>query len=167
MAVPPRPAIEVAARLRLRLRTPRRHGASLSVAGRYNWRYSLRRTARCQPSAASYRGWRYAAQAVSISGASSPLEVRLADLRASLSLATDLGTAFPLEKALRNALLAVGIGRELGMDHQTLSDTYYMAMLRFLGCSAFAHELAAAFGGDDNAFHSTFEASMSVGRMKL
>src|SRR5205809_756767 len=85
---------------------------------RYNWRYSLRRTARCQPSAASHRGWRYAAQAVSISGASSPLEVRLADLLASLSLATDLGTAFPLEKALRNALLAVGIGRELGMDDQ-------------------------------------------------
>src|SRR5207249_4452825 len=34
---------------------------------------------------------------------------------------------------------------------QALSDTYYMAMLRFLGCSAFARELAAAFGGDDKS----------------
>jgi HD-GYP domain-containing protein (c-di-GMP phosphodiesterase class II)/DNA-binding CsgD family transcriptional regulator len=82
---------------------------------------------------------------------------RLAECLASLSLATDLGTAFPLEKALRNALLAIGIGRQLGLTGPALSDVYYMAMLRFLGCSAFAHELAAAFGGDDNVFHSTYE----------
>ncbi len=31
------------------------------------------------------------------------MELRLAELLATLSLATDLGTAFPLEKALRNA----------------------------------------------------------------
>jgi hypothetical protein len=84
-------------------------------------------------------------------------EARLAEVLASLSLATDLGTAFPLEKALRNALLATGIGRRMGLTRQALSDVYYLAMLRFLGCSAFAHELAAAFGGDDNAFHSTYE----------
>src|SRR5262249_45825254 len=84
-------------------------------------------------------------------------QVRLAEVLASLSLATDLGTAFPLEKALRNALLAVGIGRTLDLSAAQLSDVYYMAMLRFLGCSAFAHELAAAFGGDDNAFHATYE----------
>jgi HD-GYP domain-containing protein (c-di-GMP phosphodiesterase class II)/DNA-binding CsgD family transcriptional regulator len=83
--------------------------------------------------------------------------IRLAELLASLSLATDLGTAFPLEKALRNALLAVGIASRLGVSADALSDIYYMAMLRFVGCSAFAHELAAAFGGDDNAFHSTYE----------
>jgi HD-GYP domain-containing protein (c-di-GMP phosphodiesterase class II)/DNA-binding CsgD family transcriptional regulator len=82
---------------------------------------------------------------------------RLAEVLASLSLATDLGTAFPLEKALRNALLATGIARRMGITGHELSDVYYMAMLRFLGCSAFAHELAAAFGGDDNAFHSTYE----------
>jgi HD-GYP domain-containing protein (c-di-GMP phosphodiesterase class II)/DNA-binding CsgD family transcriptional regulator len=82
---------------------------------------------------------------------------RLAELLASLSLATDLGTAFPLEKALRNAVLATSIGRHLGLTEPALSDVYYMAMLRFLGCSAFAHELAAAFGGNDNVFHSTYE----------
>jgi hypothetical protein len=85
---------------------------------------------------------------------------RLAELLASLSLATDLGTAFPLEKALRNALLATGIGKRLGLTGSELADVYYMAMLRFLGCSAFAHQLAAAFGGDDNAFHSTYGAAI-------
>src|SRR5947207_2592216 len=85
------------------------------------------------------------------------MELRLAELLATLSLATDLGTAFPLEKALRNALLAVHLGREVGLSEDVLSDAYYMAMLRFLGCSAFAHELAAAVGGDDLSFHSTYE----------
>ncbi len=84
-------------------------------------------------------------------------ELRLAELLATLSLATDLGTAFPLEKTLRNALLAVHLGREVGLGDEELSDAYYMAMLRFLGCSAFAHELAAAVGGDDLTFHSTYE----------
>src|SRR5689334_22902408 len=64
-------------------------------------------------------------------------EVRLAELMASLSLATDLGTAFPLEKALRNALLAVELGRAYGLSEPELSDAYYVAMLRFLGCTAY------------------------------
>jgi hypothetical protein len=55
---------------------------------------------------------------------------------------------------VRNALLATGIGRQMGLTRPALSDVYYMAMLRFLGCSAFAHELAAAVGGDDNVFQT-------------
>lgn len=47
----------------------------------------------------------YAPPAVSIPIGSSRTELRLAELLASLSLATDLGTAFPLEKALRKSLL--------------------------------------------------------------
>lgn len=76
-------------------------------------------------------------------------EVRLAEVLGTLSLATDLGDGFPLEKALRGSLLAVALGRELGLREQDLSDAYYAAMLSSLGCTAFAHELAAAVGGDD------------------
>lgn len=85
------------------------------------------------------------------------MEVRLAELLATLSLATDLGTGFPLEVALRNALLGVTLGRKLGLSKADLSDAHHMAVLRFLGCSAFAHELAMAFGGNDNVFHSSYE----------
>jgi hypothetical protein len=59
---------------------------------------------------------------------------------------------------VRNALLATGIGRQMGLTRPALSDVYYMAMLRFLGCSAFAHEFAAAVGGDDNVFQTPTEA---------
>jgi HD-GYP domain-containing protein (c-di-GMP phosphodiesterase class II) len=76
--------------------------------------------------------------------------LRLAEIIASLSLATDLGNALPLEKALRNTVLAVGLGEAIGLSGQDLSDVYYLALLRYLGCTAFAHELAGIVR-DDNA----------------
>jgi HD-GYP domain-containing protein (c-di-GMP phosphodiesterase class II) len=77
-------------------------------------------------------------------------ELRLAEMIASLSLATDLGNAFPLEKALRNTVLAVRLGQAVGLSGQDLSDVYYLALLRYLGCTAFSHEMAAVVQ-DDNA----------------
>ncbi len=79
-----------------------------------------------------------------------PSELRLAELMAALSLAIDLGNGYPLEKALRDALLAIGLAKELGLEGQDLSDVYYLALLEHLGCTAGSHELADAFGGDDN-----------------
>lgn len=83
-------------------------------------------------------------------------DLRLAELIAALSLATDLGNGFPLEKALRNTVLAVGLGEAVGLSGQELSDVYYLGLLRFLGCTAFAHETAAAFGVDDNALRRLY-----------
>ena len=81
--------------------------------------------------------------------------LRLGELLAALSLATDLGNGFPLEKALRNCLLAVGIGRELGMQGRDLSDVFYAGLLRLIGCTSFAHETARAYG-DDVAMRHTY-----------
>jgi HD-GYP domain-containing protein (c-di-GMP phosphodiesterase class II) len=80
--------------------------------------------------------------------------VRLAELVASLSLATDLGMGQPLEQALRTCLLAVAAGRELGLKDAALSEVYYLALLRFVGCTADAHEQAALVGGDEIAFRA-------------
>lgn len=90
------------------------------------------------------------------------MDERLAELLATPSLATDLGMAFPLEKAMRSAPLAVTLGRKLGLSQADLSDAYYVAMLRFLGCSAFADELAMAFGGDAASFVAPTSRSMSL-----
>lgn len=74
---------------------------------------------------------------------------------AALSLATDLGNGYQLEKALRDSILAVGLARELGIGGQDLSDVYYLALLEHIGCTAGSHELAANFGGDDNTVRRT------------
>jgi HD-GYP domain-containing protein (c-di-GMP phosphodiesterase class II) len=80
--------------------------------------------------------------------------VRLAELVAALSLATDLGMGQPLEQALRTCLLSVAVGRELGVRTGELRDAYYLALLRFVGCTSDAHETAALVGGDEIAFRA-------------
>jgi HD-GYP domain-containing protein (c-di-GMP phosphodiesterase class II) len=75
--------------------------------------------------------------------------IRLAELIASLSLATDLSIGQPMEQALRTCLLAMKTAREQGMSGPDLCDVYYLALLRFVGCTADAHEAAAATGGDE------------------
>ena len=77
--------------------------------------------------------------------------LRLAEFLAALSLATDLGMGQPLEQALRTCLIALALGRRLGLGPDDLSDVYYVALLRFLGCTADAHEFAELVGGDDIA----------------
>ena len=80
-----------------------------------------------------------------------PQGLRLAELIAALSLATDLGMGQPLEQALRTCLIAIALGGRLGLEGEGLSEVYYVALLRFLGCTADAHEWAAMVGGDEIA----------------
>jgi hypothetical protein len=90
-------------------------------------------------------------------GVDAPATVRLAEVLAALSLATDAGNGFPLGKSLRGAVIAVRLGERLDLGHRTLSDVFYVALLRSIGCTAFAHETAALLGGDDVAFHAVYE----------
>jgi HD-GYP domain-containing protein (c-di-GMP phosphodiesterase class II) len=83
------------------------------------------------------------------------VDLRLAELVTALSLATDLGMGQPMEHALRTCLLSLRLGEALGLRSDQLKDVYYVALLRFLGCTADAHETAAAVGGDDIAFRAT------------
>ncbi len=46
-------------------------------------------------------------------------------------------------------MLAVHLGRHVGADDETLRDTYWGALLRFLGCTAFSHEESGFGAGDD------------------
>jgi HD-GYP domain-containing protein (c-di-GMP phosphodiesterase class II) len=78
--------------------------------------------------------------------------MRLAAALAGLSLATDVGNGFPLEKSLRDAIVASRLGEELGLPRAVRSDAFYTALLLSIGCTANSHENAALLGGDDIAF---------------
>ncbi len=78
--------------------------------------------------------------------------IRLAELIASLSLATDLGMGQPMEQALRTCLMAMGLARRIGCPEETLSEVYYLALVGHIGCTADAYETALYTGGDDLAF---------------
>jgi HD-GYP domain-containing protein (c-di-GMP phosphodiesterase class II) len=76
--------------------------------------------------------------------------VRLADLLAAVSVATDLGMGQEPEKAIRACLVATTLARRIGTPEADVSDVYYTALLRHLGCTATAHE-EAWLGGDELA----------------
>jgi HD-GYP domain-containing protein (c-di-GMP phosphodiesterase class II)/DNA-binding CsgD family transcriptional regulator len=74
--------------------------------------------------------------------------VRLADLLAAVSVATDLGMGQEPEKAIRACLVATALARRMGTAEADVCDVYYTALLRHLGCTATAHE-ETYLGGDE------------------
>jgi hypothetical protein len=81
-------------------------------------------------------------------------QLRYADLLAALSLVTDLGMGNPPEAAMGSCLLATALARELGVAEDTVADVYYTTLLRYVGCTAPAHEQALLAGGDDIGLRS-------------
>src|SRR4051812_44656073 len=52
---------------------------------------------------------------------------------------------------MRACLVATEIARRARLDDADRRDVYYAALMRFAGCAATSHELAATLGGDDVA----------------
>jgi HD-GYP domain-containing protein (c-di-GMP phosphodiesterase class II)/DNA-binding CsgD family transcriptional regulator len=73
----------------------------------------------------------------------------VAGVVAALSVTSDLTRGHPQGEAMRACLLATQLARRIGLDAGRASDVYYATLLRFAGCAATSHELAAALGGDD------------------
>jgi len=77
-----------------------------------------------------------------------PLRVRLADLLAGLSIASDLGFGLPPETAMRACLIGTRLARAHGLPDEEVRDSYWASLLLHVGCPAFSHETAAAFGNE-------------------
>jgi HD-GYP domain-containing protein (c-di-GMP phosphodiesterase class II) len=79
--------------------------------------------------------------------------LRLAELVAAFSLATDLGMGQPMEHVLRAWRIAALLGEEIGLDEHERADLYFVALLAWVGCVADTYEVATWFG-DDIAFRA-------------
>jgi HD-GYP domain-containing protein (c-di-GMP phosphodiesterase class II) len=79
--------------------------------------------------------------------------VRLADLVAAFSLATDLGLGQPMDHVLRSWRIASELGERVGIEPDDRGDLYYVVTLAWVGCVADTPEVAALFG-DDIAFRA-------------
>ncbi|MGB9365922.1 MAG: HD domain-containing phosphohydrolase, partial [Xanthobacteraceae bacterium] len=88
--------------------------------------------------------------------------VRRGEVIAALSLATDLAMGQPAEFALKSCVLATRTAKMLGLGAEELSEIYYQALLRYVGCNAETHALAALFG-DEIDFRRDF-ARIDPGR---
>ena len=74
--------------------------------------------------------------------------LRLAELVAGLSVATDLGMGLPPGESMRSCVIGTGLARRLGLDDAETGHVLYTTLLLHLGCTAYAHERAAAFGDE-------------------
>jgi HD-GYP domain-containing protein (c-di-GMP phosphodiesterase class II) len=77
--------------------------------------------------------------------------LRLAELLATLSLASDLGLGQPLEYLLRSCLVATRLAAQLCLADDDQRSVYYVALLRWLGCTGHAHEASLLFGDEIRA----------------
>jgi HD-GYP domain-containing protein (c-di-GMP phosphodiesterase class II) len=77
-----------------------------------------------------------------------PDDLRLADLLAALSVATDLGMGQEPEKAVRTCLVATQLARAMDLPDPEVRDVFYTALLKHLGCTAPSHETAYLLGDD-------------------
>jgi hypothetical protein len=84
--------------------------------------------------------------------------VRLAELVAALSLATDLGLGQPMEHVLRSCRIALRLADELDVDDEERAVTYYTALLAWVCCHADAYEQAQWFGDDIALRAETYDA---------
>ena len=74
--------------------------------------------------------------------------LRLSEFVATLALAQDNAFGQPLESQLRSCLLANSICEAAGFDDDLRATAYWVALLRYVGCTGHAHEVATVFGDE-------------------
>jgi HD-GYP domain-containing protein (c-di-GMP phosphodiesterase class II)/DNA-binding CsgD family transcriptional regulator len=76
------------------------------------------------------------------------LPLRLSEFVATLALAQDNAFGQPLESQLRSCLLATWICEAAGVEKDVRETAYWVALLRYVGCTGHAHEVATVFGDE-------------------
>jgi HD-GYP domain-containing protein (c-di-GMP phosphodiesterase class II) len=74
--------------------------------------------------------------------------VRLAEMVAALSLATDLGLGQPQEHVLRQTVIARRLAAAAGLSEADQRAVFYASLLAWVGCVADSSEMARWFGDD-------------------
>ena len=74
--------------------------------------------------------------------------LRLGEFVATLALAQDNAFGQPLESQLRSCLLATWMSEAAGFSEEVRDTAYWVALLRYIGCTGHAHEVATVFGDE-------------------
>jgi len=74
--------------------------------------------------------------------------LRVGEFVATLALAQDSAFGQPLESQFRSCLLATWMCEAAGFSDDERETAYWVALLRYIGCTGHAHEVAALFGDE-------------------
>ncbi|WP_033294821.1 HD domain-containing phosphohydrolase [Amycolatopsis jejuensis] len=87
--------------------------------------------------------------------------VRLSELVATLSLVADLGMGRPMERVLRQTVIALRLAEESGADDGVRAAAYYTSLLTWVGCAADTSELAALFGDETDLYADSHDGDLA------
>lgn len=85
----------------------------------------------------------------------------LAELVSTLSIASDLGMGRPLERVLRQTVIAMRLAGAAGVDAEVRAATYYTSLLTWVGCATDTSDLALLFGEEEGIYADTHNGDLT------
>lgn len=93
--------------------------------------------------------------------------LKLSELVATLSLVSDLGMGRPMERVLRQTVVALRLADAAGMPQEVQTATYYTSLLTWVGCAADTSGLAELFGDETALYADSHDDDLAGARMAL
>ncbi|HEX4432460.1 MAG TPA: HD domain-containing phosphohydrolase [Frankiaceae bacterium] len=90
-----------------------------------------------------------------------PQPVKLSELVATLSLVSDLGMGRPMERVLRQTVIAMRLAEAAGVGPEVSAAAYYTSLLTWVGCATDTSELAELFGDETHLYEDSHEGDLA------
>jgi HD-GYP domain-containing protein (c-di-GMP phosphodiesterase class II) len=87
--------------------------------------------------------------------------VKLSELVATLSLVSDLGMGRPVERVLRQTVIAMRLADLADAGEEVRAATYYTSLLTWVGCAADTSDLAGMFGDETQVFADSHDDDLA------
>jgi len=87
--------------------------------------------------------------------------VRLSELVATLSLVSDLGMGRPMERVLRQTVVAMRLADVAEVGPEARAATYYTSLLTWVACATDTSELAELFGDETTLYADTHDDDLA------
>ncbi len=79
----------------------------------------------------------------------------------TLSIASDLGMGRPVERVLRQTVIAMRLADVAGVDPTVRAATYYTSLLTWVGCATDTSDLAVLFGEEEGLFADAHDGDLT------
>jgi HD-GYP domain-containing protein (c-di-GMP phosphodiesterase class II) len=87
--------------------------------------------------------------------------VRLSELVATLSLVSDLGMGRPMERVLRQTVIAMRLADAAGVGPEVSAATYYTSLLTWVGCATDTSDIAEMFGDETTLYADSHDDDLA------
>ena len=85
----------------------------------------------------------------------------LAELVSTLAIASDLGMGRPVERVLRQTVIAMRLADAADVDPGIRAAAYYTSLLTWVGCATDTSDLADLFGDEAELYADTHDGDLT------